>query len=257
MRINCLLIEMKPVCSTGDEIRPSLLLLGNSSVLADVISGIEANSIASAESLSAEKFLSVGIRSAIISVGIKANSTVSLVVTATSSSALSVASSRVVIVIVVVIVGRCWWIHSRGLWSVLGGWNWDRIWDDGSVSSLLVDSDVIDEHLGLGPSSGKSLVDCVGLSSKESSSDGEIEDHEESLVERLSDVVVWIGSSSSVEVSDQILSVIDSSVYRPLDLVSGPFELEEVEVITEIKVEGSWSRSGVHIVGPVRFESKA
>jgi hypothetical protein len=96
------------------------------------------------------------------------------------------------------------------------------------------------------------VVDCIGLSSKESSSNGQVEDHEESLIEWLSDVIVWVWSSSCIEVSGQILSVIYSSIYQPLHLVSSPDELEGVEIGGEVYVESSWSRSCVNIVGPSR-----
>jgi len=130
------------------------------------------------------------------------------------------------------------------------GWYWDGIGD--WVCSQLVHSYVIYYHLWNRPVSGSGSIQSVGLSSEETSSNGKIEDEEKSLIKWLSDVIVGVCSSTSIEVSDEILSVVNLSIDQPLDLISFPDQFEIVEIFREVKVEGSWSRSSVNIVGPSR-----
>lgn len=128
--------------------------------------------------------------------------------------------------------------------------DWNRIGD--GVTTLLVDSDVIYYQFWRLPSSCNGVGECIGLCSKETTSNCQIEDEEESLIEWLSDIIVRIGSPSSIPVSDEILSVVYLSVYEPLDLVSFPDQFKDVKVFSEVKGKSSCSRSSVDVVGPSR-----
>jgi len=114
----------------------------------------------------------------------------------------------------------------------------------------LIDSDVVDDQLGRGPFLGEIGGQCVGLGSEKVSSDGNVDQEEEGLVEGLSDGIVRVLSLSRPKVSGQRLSGHDLVVDQELDLVLGPDGREEVEIGSEIFVEIHGSTSRVSIVGP-------
>lgn len=115
----------------------------------------------------------------------------------------------------------------------------------------LVDSDVIDRHFGVGP-----RADGVGvgrtLCGEETSSDGDVEEHVESLIERLSVLGIRIGSFSGEERSLQCRRSVLDVVDIPSDGGFGPNDGEDVEVGVEISDSrnGSGTGSFEDVVGP-------
>jgi len=128
-----------------------------------------------------------------------------------------------------------------------GRWDGNRV---GIDSSLLVDSHIIDHQYWILPSLSNGGGEGLGFSSEEVTSRCHIDQKEEWLIKRLSDISVWILSSSGIPTSGQTSSGNHFSIYEPLHLISFPDKSEGVITFREIKVEIEGTGSNVSIVGP-------
>jgi len=223
----------------------------DSSVFTLVILLIEADGIAYSETFSTKRIFAVGILWAIVSCWIETDNSDLLVVATSFVSTLSNAS--------VVGLGsgggngrarRFGTFCSFGSLSGTGRFgrggrsglgrgrslglrrNGDWVYDD---SIFLIDSHPIDLHFGILPSLGLFDGQRVSILSKESPTDGNVEEEEEGLVKGLSQVGVRVGSSSRVKVSSQIDRKVRLSVHKKLDAVSFPDAREDVKVLGEIE----------------------
>jgi len=187
----------------------------------------------------------ISISEAGVGGGVVADSSHDSILAAASSSASIGASS--------VVVGGLRRRDSGRVGLVLrhggGHWGGDRHGLDSRSISELVDSDVVDLHVGVLPSSGHTGVQSVGVLSEETASHSDIDDEEKLSVERLSVGRVRVGSLSSIKVLVEVSGVVGVTIKGEGDLVGSPGAGVDMEVRGEIG-SVSLSRSSVDVVGP-------
>lgn len=117
-----------------------------------------------------------------------------------------------------------------------------------TVSSLGPGSNVINLHGGIGPCVCLRQLE-IGISSKESSSDGKIENEVESSVPWLSlSPIRSIGSGIPPSLS--VIGLEDVSVQKPCQRCGGPFQSIDMEIFRQIGAISVVSSGGPYIVGP-------